>query len=92
MTGPTPEGTPERVPGVGNNGGADLAAYVIAAVCVAFASVWAYIAFTHNTHSNFDDGLIGGCLLVAVILAAPANAQKAVAIVKPILPWGKRDA
>lgn len=55
-----------------------------------FAGTWGYLAFRKGEHSNFDDGLIGGCLLGAIALALPADLQQAVNVIKPALPWGRR--
>lgn len=66
--------------------------FALASFCLSVATTWVVIAVVNKTHSNFDDVLIGGCLLAAVLLVAPADFAKAVDVLKPVLPsWGKRE-
>lgn len=74
-----------------NEGGSDVAAYVLALVCILFAALWAFLGYKSGHHTDFDDGLVMGCLLAAVVLAAPANAQRAIGIIKPLWPFGKHE-
>ncbi len=69
-----------------------LAAIAFGFLLIVFAIAWALIgAFITKAHSTADDILIGSCLLVAFICVLPANFQKAVSVLAPLAPWGRRD-
>lgn len=58
----------------------------------AFGIGWAIVnIIVTKAHSTADDILTGSCLLVAFACVLPANLEKAVAAIKPVIPWGKRD-
>lgn len=97
MTAPTPD-TPPRtsltnVDGTMKEGVPSLIAIAFGLLLIVFAMAWALIgAFITKAHSTADDMLIGGCLLVAFMLVLPANFEKAVSVLKPVLPWsGRKD-
>ena len=70
----------------------NVALIVLAAFFFAFGVGW-LLMLVHNTvkPSTADDVVIGGCLAVAAIFAAPADLKDAVNWLAPALPWGRRS-
>lgn len=72
-------------------GTGSLVAVVFGVLLMVFGMTWGFIAvLVTKSHSNFDDVLVGSCLLVAFICVLPANFSSAVNVLKPVLPWGRR--
>lgn len=67
----------------------DITLAVMVVVLIGFA---VFVETQHGKdHTQADDYLAAGALLLAVALAVPMQVQKAVDAVRGALPWGKKD-
>jgi hypothetical protein len=87
---PTPRTSLTNVDGTIKKGTGSLAAICFGVLLVAFAAAKMFIAYKQNTHTNVDDYIVAGCLIVAFICVLPARFEDAVAVLKPVLPWIKK--
>ena len=60
-------------------------------LCVVCLVVFAFLnRFRGTVHTNVDDYVSGGALVLAVVLAVPAQSAEAVTVLRQIVPWAKR--
>lgn len=73
-------------------GTGSLIAICFGVLLMIFGMTWGLIAvLVTKAHSNFDIGLVGGCLFVAFICVLPADFSAAIEAIKPVIPWGRRS-
>lgn len=67
----------------------DISLAIMVAVLIGFA---AFVEMQHGKdHTQADDYLAAGALLLAVALAVPMQVKNAIDAVRGILPWAKKD-
>ena len=68
------------------------ALFVLGVFFLAFAVGFVALLVRANTpHTNVDDTIIGGCLLLGAILLAPADMKGALDTLRSVLPWTRKD-
>lgn len=60
-------------------------------LCSVVCIIFAFVLVWKTQDSMYRDITAGLSLLLAVLLAVPAQVKDAVVIVKPLLPWAKPD-
>ncbi len=70
----------------------NVALLALAVFFLAFAGAWLALLIRHGVpHSTADDIVIGGCLLMGAMLAAPTDMKDAINTMRPVLPWNRKS-
>lgn len=72
-------------------GVASVIGYALGGLFISFGLVWLLWPVLNARPHSMTDAYVGaGAMFLGALLVAPANLEKAIAALSPVVPWGRR--